>query len=250
MLLTGRTAVVTGGARGIGQAIVRGLAAQGANIAIADIGAAQESVGIAKELGADAAAFETDATDAESFRATIAKTVDRWGAVDVLVNNLGIYNPIQSIEELTVESWDSMFDTNVKSILFGVQAVLPIMKKQGGGRIINVGSGVFFLGNSRSSAYAASKGAVVGLTRNLARQLGPLNILVNVVSPGLVPSTPGMAVVGLSDELVAGIVATQCIPRPSMPGDLAGPVVFLASELSNFITGQIINVDGGAMMVG
>lgn len=250
MLLTGKTVVVTGGGRGIGQAMVRGLAAQGANIAIADIGAADESVEIARALGADAAAFATDATDAASFKATIDATVERWGSVDVLVNNLGIYNPIQSIEEQTVECWDKMFDTNVKSILFGVQAVLPAMKKQGGGKIINVGSGVFFLGNSRSSAYTASKGAVVGLTRNLARQLGPQNIFVNVVSPGLVPSTPGMSETNLSDELLASIVATQCIRRPSVPDDLAGPVVFLASDLSNFITGQIINVDGGAMMVG
>jgi NAD(P)-dependent dehydrogenase (short-subunit alcohol dehydrogenase family) len=248
MLLKGKTAIVTGGAAGIGRAIVLGLAQAGANVAIADIASAEETVTLAKDLAGVVEAFRADVNQSGDLEEVVSRALSRWGAVDILVNNVAVYRPVTPIEDQTAEQWDSMFATNARSLLFAVQAVLPAMKAQQRGKIINIGSGVFFLGQSRSTAYAATKGAVVGFSRSLARQLGSHNIQVNVVTPGLVPGTPGMAEVAMPAQAVAHVVANQCIPRPSTPEDIVGPVLFLASNLSDFVTGQIINVDGGAMM--
>jgi 3-oxoacyl-[acyl-carrier protein] reductase len=244
--LEGRVAIVTGAAAGIGQAIAIKFAKAGAAVAIADIAGASETVEKIKALGGRAIAVECDIASPESIQELLRTVDETYGGIDILVNNAGIY-PFAPVEAMAPELWDRVFSVNAKGVFLCSKAAITPMKKRGRGKIINLASGIFFIGLPNAGAYAASKGAVIGFSRVLARELGSDNIQVNVITPGLV-KTQGVVNAGLTDEFIDPLVAQQCIKRRETVDDVAGVALFLASDASNFMTGQIVNVDGGVVM--
>jgi 3-oxoacyl-[acyl-carrier protein] reductase len=247
-MLTNRTCIVTGGANGIGEAIAEEFSRAGAPVVIADIdGAAGEAV--AKRLrddGRTVAAIQTDVSDEAAVARLIHEAGERFGRIDVLVNNAGIY-PRHVFEETTTAQWDRIQAVNVRSAFLCAKAVCPWFKRQGGGKIINLSSVTFWLGQPRDLVhYIASKGAVIGLTRALARDLGEHNIQVNAITPGAVETEAERTVA--TPEQVASIVALQALKRRVSPRDIAKTALFLASSDSDLITGQTVNVDGGWAM--
>jgi 3-oxoacyl-[acyl-carrier protein] reductase len=247
-MLTNRVCIVTGGAKGIGEAIVEEFSREGASVVIADIDApAGEAV--AKRLrdeGRTVIAIHTDVSDEAAVARLVNDAGDRFGGIDVLVNNAGIY-PRYAFEETTTEQWDRIQAVNVRSAFLCAKAVCPWFKRQGHGKIINLSSVTFWLGQPRDLVhYIASKGALIGLTRALARDLGEYNIRVNAITPGAVESEAERKVA--TPEQVAHIVAMQALKRRVSPRDIARTAVFLASPDSDLITGQTVNVDGGWAM--
>jgi NAD(P)-dependent dehydrogenase (short-subunit alcohol dehydrogenase family) len=250
MRLRGRVAIVTGAARGIGQAYCLALAREGANVVAADILSCAETVAKIREAGSEVLGVTTDVANAQSTQAMAAQTLQRFGRIDILVNNAAIYGGLKltPFEQIQEAEWDRVMAVNVKGIWLCCKAVIPVMKQQGKGKIINIASDTLWLGVPMLLHYVASKGAVFAFTRALARELSGTGINVNTITPGY---TRTEAAQGLADpETVARIRAwvldQQIIKRSEEPSDLAGTVVFLASEDSDFITGQTINVNGGA----
>jgi NAD(P)-dependent dehydrogenase (short-subunit alcohol dehydrogenase family) len=250
MRLRGRVAIVTGAARGIGQAYCLALAREGANVVAADILSCAETVAKIREAGGEVLGVTTDVANAQSTQAMAAQTLQRFGRIDMLVNNAAIYGGLKltPFEQIQEAEWDRVMAVNVKGIWLCCKAVIPVMKQQGKGKIINIASDTLWLGVPMLLHYVASKGAVFAFTRALARELSGTGINVNTITPGY---TRTEAAQGLADpETVARIRAwvldQQIIKRSEEPSDLAGTVVFLASEDSDFITGQTINVNGGA----
>lgn len=243
MLLTDKVAIVTGARSGIGRAIAMAFAAAGASVVAADISDASDIVLEMQTAGAEALAVHCDISDPASVQLMIERTLDRFGGMDVLVNNAGIF-PFSPVETLSVADWDRVFAVNARGTFLCSKAVIPIMRQRGAGKIINIGSSTFFQGLANSAAYVASKGAVIGFTRALARELGAHNIQVNTLTPGLT-RTDGVVGAGVTDEFFAHFAALQCLPRTETPRDIVGAAVFLASSGSDFMTGQIVNVDGG-----
>lgn len=242
--LDGKVAIVTGAGRGIGQAFAIGLAQAGARVAAVDLKAATDTVAQIKAAGGEAIAPVCDVTDEKAVAAMVGQVKAQFDRVDVLVNNAGAYPfaPIEGCDEAFLER---IFRLNVYGVFHCTRAVVPIMKAQGGGKIINISSSTFHVGAMLASAYVATKGAVIGMARALARELGTDNIQVNVITPGLT-ETPGLQESDLiSDQMYDQLVLTQCIPRREKPQDMVGGVVFLAGPGSDFMTGQILNLDGG-----
>jgi pyridoxal 4-dehydrogenase len=242
--LSGQTAMVTGAARGLGFATARRLAAEGARVALLDHDA--EALGAALSLlhdeGLDALSRTVDVAEEEDVRAAVDAVLSVGGRIDVLVNNAGIY-PHYPFEELTFSDWRRVLATNLDSVYLCTHAVYPAMRERGYGRIVNVSSATFFIGYPGLSAYVASKGGIIGFTRALASEAGPHGITVNAVTPGLIATEGvlGGEEAGLFDE----IVPQQAIPRRGAPDDIADCIAYLATPAAGFITGQIINVDGG-----
>jgi 3-oxoacyl-[acyl-carrier protein] reductase len=244
--LEGRVAIVTGGGRGIGRAYAHRLAAEGARVVIADI-RAENARRVSEEIsrnGGEALALFVNVANAEEAHDMAAKTVERFGRIDVLVNNAAVAY-IKPWDQWTLQEWDEILAVNVKGIYWCIRAVVPYMKQQGKGKIINIASAVFFHGQPMCLPYAVSKAAVIGMTRSLARELGDYNITVNAVAPGL---TQTERIRELFPEGADFLVPFQCLKRQEYPEDLVGTVAFLASDDSDFITGQTICVDGGWMM--
>jgi len=249
--LKGRVAVVTGGNGGIGLGMARGMATAGAAIVVAgrnrekSARAVQELEG----LGARAIAIDVDVADEASVNALIQSSAKHWGRLDVLVNNAGI-NIRKPPQDLTLAEWRLVLDTNLTSAFLTSRAVYPIMKAQGGGKIINIGSMMSLFGASFAPAYGASKGGMVQLTRALAAAWARDNIQVNAVLPGWIDSDLTMQarreVPGLHDSVLARTPAK----RWGVGDDLAGVAVFLASGASDFVTGTAIPVDGGFSIQG
>jgi 2-dehydro-3-deoxy-D-gluconate 5-dehydrogenase len=244
--LTGKVALVTGGNSGIGLAMAHALAAAGASIAIAARSADKNAAAV-RELrarGCDAAAIEADVRNEASCRGLIAMTGARFGRIDVLVNNAGT-NIRKGPDEYTLDEWRDILDTNLTSMFVTSQAVHPMMKRNGGGKIVNLGSMLSIFGVPFAAPYGASKGGVVQLTKALATAWAKDNIQVNAVLPGWIdtPLTRGARadVPGLNERVLARTPAG----RWGNPQDLAGIAVFLASPASDFITGVAIPVDGG-----
>jgi NAD(P)-dependent dehydrogenase (short-subunit alcohol dehydrogenase family) len=250
--LSGRTAIVTGGARGIGRHYALALAAEGARVMIADIAEGRD-VGeeIAAKHGANsvASAF-CDVSDEKAVKMLVAQTLDRFGKIDILVNNAALYSELaeQPFLEIDVDTWDRVMEVNVRGMFLMAKHVAPAMIAQRYGKIINIGSGTAFRGIPHMLPYVTSKGAVMAFTRALSRELGEHGICVNTLAPGFT----------LSDSVVTnnpGHVSTarepaiqrRAIKRDERPEDLLGTLVFLASGDSDFITGQTIAVDGGAV---
>ncbi|THV21249.1 SDR family NAD(P)-dependent oxidoreductase [Glycomyces paridis] len=236
--LSGRVAVVTGGARGIGESYVRALHAAGARVVVADV-LADEGKALAADL--DGAVFtELDVTDEGAWERAIGEVLDSLGAVDVLVNNAGIANAAP-IEHFTLAKWNAVIAVNLTGTFLGCRAVVPAMKAAGRGSIVNVSSVEGLRGSERLHGYTATKFAVRGLTKSLAVELGPDGIRVNSVHPGFI----------LTDMTTRVDPERLLIPlrRPGVPADLAGTVVFLAGDDSAYLTGAEIVVDGG-MTVG
>lgn len=246
MRLEGKTAIITGGATGIGRAMAELFKREGANIVIADIKGAAEA---AAEMGGNVSGVATDVADKESTEAMAAHAVERFGGIDILVNNAAIftglnYTPMENIE---VAAWRKLMDVNVMGPWLCASAVLPSMRARGGGRIINIASVIAHVGIPFMLHYVASKGAVAAMTRGMARELGltKSGILVNAISPGYVHSANAMA---NADQHAAfeGTAATmRLIERAQQPADIAGAAIWLASGDGGYVNGQNIIVDGG-----
>lgn len=250
--LDGRVAIVTGGGHGIGKAYCEGLAQEGARVVVADVDeAAARKVGDALAAsGGEALALRTDVAEEASTRAMAAAALERFGRIDVLVNNAAVFATIPisrtPIEEIPIEEWDRVMAVNLRGVFLACRAVLPAMKRQGSGKIINISSGTALSGSPTRIHYVASKGGVLSFTRTLAREVGPFGITVNAIAPG---ST-------LSEEHVTPAILEQrqrrieerALRRVQLPADLVGAVVFFASSASDFVTGQTLVVDGGAVM--
>ena len=248
MQLQGKTAVVTGGAKGIGFAIAEALAARGAAVVIADLAEASEASARLVAKGAQAAGIAVDVASEHDTVAMASAARDRFGGIDILVNNAGVYSTLRPrpFEEIDPAEWRRVMEVNTLGIFLAVRAVLSSMKSRGGGRIINISSGVAFKGNPYMAHYVASKGAVVSLTRALASELGEHNVLVNSVAPGFTLSDGVKA----NPILVAGVqersLRGRVLARDMVPADLVGAVAFFAGPDSAFVTGQTLVVDGGA----
>jgi 2-deoxy-D-gluconate 3-dehydrogenase len=246
--LTGRVAVVTGGNGGIGLGMAGGLAAAGAIIVVAARNAVKAEAALA-ELGARSAFIALDVADESSCRAVIDRTADRFGRLDILVNNAGTSIRKQP-EAYTAAEWHAVLDTNLTGAFVCSQAAHPVMKQSGGGKIINIGSMFALFGSAYAAPYAASKGALVQLTKSLATAWAADNIQVNAVLPGWIDTEltrdARQQVAGLHERVLARTPAG----RWGLPEDLAGIAVFLASPASDFITGAAIPVDGGFSAMG
>jgi len=247
MRLRDRVAIVTGGGQGLGRAFVLELAREGAKVAIAELNAerAEAVADDVRAAGGDALAVPTDVSSEESAEAMVAAVVARFGRVDVLVNNAAIFSTIKMrpFEEIPVQEWDALMAVNVRGVFLCCKAAAPHMKRQRSGKIINIASIVFDLGRANYLHYVASKGAVVGITRGLATELGDFGINVNAISPSSTQTEIPRETV--RPEMALQFAQGQAIKRVEGPQDLVGTVVFLASADSDFITGQTINVDGG-----
>lgn len=243
--LKDRVVLVTGGGSGIGEAIVRQFAAQGARVAFIDI-AAEPSQALVRELASAGSAvhFEhCDLTDIAAVRRAIGATGARLGPVAVLVNNAAS-DERHATEEVSETFWDNRIAVNLKQQFFCAQAVLPGMKEAGGGSVVNLGSISWMIGQGGMVAYTASKSAVLGLTRSLARDFGPYGIRVNAVAPGWI-MTRRQLEKWVTAETEAEISARQCLKRKLQPVEVANFIVFLASEEASACTGQQYVVDGG-----
>jgi NAD(P)-dependent dehydrogenase (short-subunit alcohol dehydrogenase family) len=246
--LAGKVAIVTGGAKGIGAAIAGDLARRGAALVIADRDAAAEMAARLHASGARAVGVAVDVAEERDTAAMAEAALAAFGGIDILVNNAGIYATLtpRPFEEIDPAEWRRVMEVNALGVFLCVRAVLPAMKARGGGRIVNIASGVAFKGNPYMAHYVASKGAVVSLTRALATELGRHKILVNSVAPGFtlsegVRENP-VLVEGVKEPSLRGRVLT----RDMVPEDIVGAVAFFAGADASFITGQTLVVDGGA----
>lgn len=247
-----KVVVITGAGNGLGKEYAIAFAREGARVAVADIdeaGASKVANGIVAD-GGEAIAIALDVTSEESTLKMAAQVTSAWGTINVLVNCAArilraVDQPLQPFDKLPIAEWDRTFAVNARGPWLCARAVFPAMKAAGGGKIINFSSGTFYTGAASWSHYGSSKGAVVALTRCLARELGPHNIAVNTVSPSL---TMTDATEKLPTEYADRVDSTRCFARRQTPADLIGSVMFMASPYSDFITGQILNVDGGIIM--
>lgn len=251
MRLKDKVAIVTGGGLGIGRAYSKGLAKEGARVAVADIQieAAQQVAAEIQKDGGDAFPVPVDVTSLERTRAMADTVLEHYGRIDILVNNAGLYSALtkKSFMEIPADEWDQVMAVNVKGLFLCVQAVYPAMKKQGKGKIINISSGTVLAGTPLFLHYVSSKAGVLGFTRALAREVGADNICVNAITPGLTISSEAQAGV-MTPEQRENRRRSRAFQRDQYPEDLVGTVIFLSSDDSDFITGQTINVDGGHNM--
>ena len=247
MRLKDKVAIVTGGGIGLGRAYCKALAGEGARVVVADI-AHDAAQAVAKEVSG--LAVRVDVTSADETAAMAARALEAYGAIDVLVNNAGMYTAIRKrpFTEIPLEEWDRCMAVNVKGVYLCCRAVYPQMKQQGRGKIINISSGTVLGGTPMFLHYVSSKAAVIGLTRALAREVGGDGINVNAITPGLTIADENQRRM-LSEEYLAPRRQARAFKRDQYPEDLVGTVVFLASSASDFITGQTLNVDGGTWML-
>lgn len=247
MLLKSRVAVVTGTATGIGKSTAQLFSQQGAAVVLLDRDEARNNAAAA-EIGAEggrALALTLDLRDRAAIDAAVQTAQREFGPVDVLVNNAGIY-PRQEFLSMTAAQWDTMQDVNLKSMFHACQAVLPGMLANGSGKIINISSVTFHIGLANLTHYVASKGGIIGFTRALAREFGPRNIHVNCITPGAIEVESEKDFV--SQEDIRNFLVSQSLKRRLGPLDIARVCVFLASDLSDGLTGQSLNVDAGWIM--
>lgn len=245
-----KVVIITGAAQGIGAAYAKTMAAEGASIVVADI---LDGSAVAREIeasGSQAIAIETDVADEASAEAMAAAAIERFGRIDVLINNAAIYASLtlKPFEEIDIAEWDRVMAVNVRGPFVCAKAVVPYMKRNGYGRIVNISSGTPFKGTPNLLHYVTSKGAVLALTRALAREVGDHGICVNTLAPGLVLSKGVIENRTLRDKLTAPVMASRAIKRDQQPADLVEPLLFLASDDSAFMTGETLVVDGGSVM--
>ena len=251
MRLQNKVAIVTGGGVGIGKAYAQGLAQEGAKVVVADIqeAEAQKVAADIKKAGDEAIAVPVDVTSVEKTQAMAQAALQAYGRIDILVNNAGLYSALKkkTFMEIDPDEWDRVMAVNVKGLFLCVKAVYPAMKQQGKGKIINISSGTALSGSPLFLHYVSSKAGVLGFTRALAREVGDDNICVNSIMPGLTVSGSNQEGV-MTPEQVADRRKRRCFQRDQYPQDLVGTVIFLASDDSDFMTGQSISVDGGMNM--
>jgi 3-oxoacyl-[acyl-carrier protein] reductase len=248
--LRGRVVIITGGGKGIGRIYAQEFARAGARVLAADIdgeGAAAVAAGIVAE-GYEAIGIRTDISDPQATAAMAKAAIDSFGTIDVLVNNASLMSvlPRRDWMEIPVEEWDRVMSVNLRGMFLCCHAVAPTMKAKRKGKIVNISSSRVWEGTPLRLHYTTSKAGVVGFTRALSRELGPHGINVNAVSPGATLSETQVA--SSSGNYLATRVEGRAFERPQVPEDLVGAVMFLATQASDFMTGQTINVDGGKMM--
>ena len=246
-MLKGKTAIITGSGRGIGRAIALAMAAQGANIVVNDVNmeSADEVVAEIEAMGRQAIAVKADVTVEEQVKAMIETCINRFGKLDILVNNAGIIQTAP-VTEIDGKDWDRVMEVNLKGVFLCCKAALAPMKAQHGGKIINIASvagkrGGGLLGNS---CYSASKGGVIAFTKSLARESGPFGINVNAITPAFTDTEMTRSIAPDKKEFIIKMLP---LGRVGQPSDIAGAVCFLASSMSDYMTGEIMDVDGGLM---
>ena len=241
--LDGKVAIVTGGAQGIGRAIAGGLAREGARIVVADLDHAEE----AADDFPGGVGLTADVSSEEDVARMLRETVERCGSLDILVNNAGLYASLEMrpFTEIPLEEWNRVMEVNVASMFLTSRAVVPVMREQGGGKIVNISSGTPFRGVPFLLHYVTSKGAIVAFTRALAKELGKDSIHVNCVAPGFTMSDGVRAHPEVVEKLRDASVSARTIQRDQVPEDVVGAVVFLCSPAAGFVTGQTMVIDGG-----
>ena len=232
--LDGKVAIVTGGAQGIGAAIARGLDAEGAEVVIVDLDPPEGGI-------------QADVASEEDVERMVAEALERNGRIDVLVNNAGLYASLEmrAFTEIPLEEWNRVMAVNVASMFLTCRAVVPVMREQGGGKIVNISSGTPFRGVPFLLHYVTSKGAIVAFTRSLAKEVGANSIHVNCVAPGFTMSEGVKSHPEVIEALRDVSVAARTIKRDQVPEDVVGAVVFLCSPAADFVTGQTMVIDGG-----
>lgn len=253
MRLKGRVAIITGASQSIGRAVAIEFAQQGAKVVVNYLSNKQLAENVVKEIqqeGGEAIAVKADVANEQEVAEMVNKTVEAFGKIDILVNNAAI-DPRKKWTEITVEDWDTVMANNVRSQFICAKSVFPHMEKQNYGKIVNVSSVTFWSGQKGYVHYVASKGAIIGFTRALAREVGANNITVNCITPGAVLTETEIIKVGSAEaqqKATEWLKEVQAIPRRQLTDDIVGAFVFLASADSDFTTGQTLNVDGGWMM--
>lgn len=246
MKLKGKVAIVTGGAQGIGKAIAKHLAEEGACVAIVDLkeDVAQATAEEFKSAGLEACAYGANVADPEAVKTFVKAVADDCGGIDILINNAGITRD-GLIMRMKEQDWDLVMDVNLKGTFNCTKEVFRPMSKRGGGKIVNIASVVGVMGNAGQANYSASKAGVIGLTKSTAKEYAARNINVNAVAPGYIETE--MTEV-LSEEARANFLVNTPLKRAGTPLDVARVVAFLSSEDSDYVTGQTINIDGGLVM--
>ncbi|MEM7302619.1 MAG: SDR family oxidoreductase [Pseudomonadota bacterium] len=244
--LDGKTAAVTGAGRGIGVEYAKKLAAEGANVVVTDILDTAGTIDAIKAAGGSAIGMKVDVTSDDDLAAMVAKAESEYGALNILVNNAGLFANLTPKPFLQIDNdeFDKVMTVNARSIHQATKAAVPAMLRAGGGKIVNIASGTFYYGPPGLSHYTASKAAVIGLTRGHARELGDKNIQINAMAVGLTESDSIKDHAGF-DPARAPTVQSRSIKRDMLPEDLLGTLMFLVTPDSDFITGQTINIDGG-----
>ena len=248
MSMAGKVVIVTGGAMGIGYAVCETLAERGASVVVADRANAETAAKKLQTGNRAVLGITADVSSERDVASMVEAARERFGRIDGLVNNAGMYSSLtpKPFEKLSVDEWRRVLDVNVIGIFLCCRAVLPTFKRQGGGRIVNISSGVAFKGNPDMLHYVASKGAVVSMTRSLATEVGPHGVLVNSVAPGLTLSDGLLQNPTLAGGVKDFGVRTRALKRDMYPADLVGAVAFFLGDDAGFITGQTLVVDGGA----
>ena len=247
--LQDRVAIITGGSQGIGAAYAKGFTAEGANVVIADISPADQVISEIEEKGGSVLFVETDVTMETACAELIKKTVDTFGKIDILVNNAALWVHVgnKPILEISKKEWDRVLDVNINGMFLCTKAVIPQMQIQQYGKIINISSGRALKGYENLLHYDTSKGAVIAFTRSVARELGKDGIRANTIAPGGTMTENVLAQEDIRAHIGKG-TNTRAIKREQVPEDVVGACIFLASPESDFITGQVLAVDGGSAM--
>ena len=248
MKLDGRVALVTGAARGIGRALAIGLAREGADVAISYFSRGAAAASLVREvqaMGRRSLALQADVSVASQVDRLVDGTVEGLGRLDILVNNAITSEAHKPWTEITEDDWDRVQDVNLKGCFLCFRAAYPHLLASGHGRVINISSVTFWVGHKKLAHYVASKGGVIGFTRALAREIGTEGITVNAVTPGAIQTEAELEQFADQVAVAEDMARLQSIPRRGVAADIAGAVVFLATDDASFITGQTINVDGG-----
>lgn len=251
MRLAGRSALVTGAARGIGAAIARGLAREGAGVCVNYATRAAEAEAVAAGIvaaGGRAFAAQADVSVAADVARMVAATVERFDGLDILVNNAAVTDAHRAWTEVTEAAWDRALDVNLKGCFLCFRAAHPHLRSGGQGRVINISSVTFLTGQGHLLDYVSSKGGMIGFTRTLAREIGPEGITVNAITPGAILTEAELTMFPDQEAVAAQMAGLQSLTRRGLPEDIANGVVFLASDEASFITGQTLNIDGGWAM--
>ena len=250
LVLKNKVAIVTGAAQGIGAHYAQVLGKAGAKVVVTDVSSTDAICATLKAQGVEVLGLHTDVTSASSCSEMVQHAIAHYGRVDVLVNNAALFGKLslKPFEQIETDEWDAVMRVNVRGVFECVKAVSPVMRKQKSGSIINIASGTVFKGSPMMLHYVTSKGAIVAMSRSLARELGDDGIRVNTMAPGLVLSDNVLDNPAWQGAIAANNIASRALKREAVPSDLAGSLIYFASDASLFVTGQVLVIDGGSVM--